>query len=328
MRHVVTSAQHVVHAVTGTVTRAAHVVASTVAHAYHAVTTGLQNIAAIARKDAGQVFHVIREGATRVVHAVGDAVRQSVGAVARTATSVGHWFKKHNQIIGKIGKVLSNVSGALALAGLAIAPIPGLDFLTPVLEGAAAASALGGLAADGVAKAAGDRNITYGDLLTAAVGVIPGGGDVEDAAEGLNVASYAAEDSVALDSGAARALSSADRSVANRLTAQIAGRKMIMSQTAADEFQGAVARLAGPAEKDLAENLMNEVQIVADNPSARAAALRITNKVGANDIQIFGTADQLGIPIFTSDFKFLRGAAAQGVEFDAIVHPPMSFLGY
>ena len=69
--------------------------------------------------------------------------------------------------------------------------------------------------------------------------------------------------------------------------------------------------------------------LIADaNGRQRAAALRITNKVGANDIQIFGTADQLGIPIFTSDFKFLRGAAAQGVEFDAIVHPPMSFLGY
>ena len=73
---------------------------------------------------------------------------------------------------------------------------------------------------------------------------------------------------------------------------------------------------------------MNQVQIVADNPSARAAALRVTGRVGANDIQIFGTADSLGIPIFTSDMSFLRGAAAQGVEFDAMIHPPMSFLGY
>ena len=103
---------------------------------------------------------------------------------------------------------------------------------------------------------------------------------------------------------------------------------MTMSQTAADEFQGAVARLAGPLEKSYAQDLMNQVRVVADNPSARAAALQVTRRVGANDIQIFGTADNMGIPIFTSDMTFLRGATAQGVDFDAIVHPPMSFLGY
>jgi hypothetical protein len=103
---------------------------------------------------------------------------------------------------------------------------------------------------------------------------------------------------------------------------------MTMSQTAADEFQSAAARLAGPVEKGYAEDLMNQVQVVVDNPSARAAALQVTGRVGANDIQIFRTADNMDIPIFTSDISFLRGAAAQGVEFDAIVHPPMSFLGY
>lgn len=89
---------------------------------------------------------------------------------------------------------------------------------------------------------------------------------------------------------------------------------MVMSQTAVDEFQGAVARLAGPTEKGLAEDLMNNLQVVADNPSARADALQVTGRVGANDIQIFGTADSTGISIFTSDASFLRGAAAQGAN--------------
>ena len=103
---------------------------------------------------------------------------------------------------------------------------------------------------------------------------------------------------------------------------------MIMPETAVGEFQEAAARLAGPGEKGMVQDLMNQVHIVADDPSAAAAALRVTGRVGANDIQIFGTADRFGIQIFTSDGSFLRGAAAQGVIFDAILHPPMSFLGY
>jgi len=101
-----------------------------------------------------------------------------------------------------------------------------------------------------------------------------------------------------------------------------------MCRTAADEFTGAVARLAGPSEKAAADALMHRVTVVADNPSLRAAGLRPTGNLGANDIQIFGTADQMGIPIFTSDARALRAAWAQGVDFDAFLHPPISFLGY
>ena len=169
---------------------------------------------------------------------------------------------------------------------------------------------------------------TYGDgIITMSILTLALGGPA-DAGSGVTVADNAEAASVALDSGAARALSSADRSVANRLISQMGGSRMIMSQTAADEFQLAAARLAGPLEKGYADDLMSQVQVVPDNPSAAAAALQTTRRVGANDIQIFGTADNMGIPIYTSDMNFLRGASAQGVGFDAIVHPPMSFLGY
>jgi RHS repeat-associated protein len=194
VQHVARGAAHVVHAVVGTVTRAAHVVAGTVAHAFNAVGTGLANVAAIARKDASIAFHAVHDAAARVVHVVRDAVSRSAGMVRGAVTSAVGWIKKHNQIIGKIGTVLSHVSQGLALAGLVIAPIPGLDALTPVLEGAAIATSLGALAAQGIAKAAGDRNITYGDLFNDALGAIPGGGDAEDAVEGLNTASRITKD--------------------------------------------------------------------------------------------------------------------------------------
>jgi len=134
--------------------------------------------------------------------------------------------------------------------------------------------------------------------------------------------------SVALDSSTARALASLDRSVANRLISQIAGRPMVMAQTAADEFWDAVDRLAGPTERISAGQLMNQVKVVADDPSLQAAGLRVTKHLDATDIPIFGTADKLGLTIFTSDAKFLRAAAAQNVIFDAIVHRSLSFVGY
>jgi predicted nucleic acid-binding protein len=142
----------------------------------------------------------------------------------------------------------------------------------------------------------------------------------------LGLAPYATG-TVAIDAGTGRALTSWRQDVARRLNAQIGGRSIVMPQTAANEFLNAVQRLAGPEEKALADDLMKRVTIVADDPSARAMALNLTKKVGANDIVIFGTADKLGVQIFTSDFKFLRGADAQGVLFDAVVHPPISFLG-
>ncbi len=37
---------------------------------------------------------------------------------------------------------------------------------------------------------------------------------------------------------------------------------------------------------------------------------------------IFFGGDKLGMPTITSDAKLLRGASTQGVDFDAIVHPP------
>lgn len=101
---------------------------------------------------------------------------------------------------------------------------------------------------------------------------------------------------------------------------------MIMTETALGEFQGTL-RVAGPQETARAGRLLDRVQIIPDNPSARAAGLQVTKKVGANDKVIFGTGDRLGAPTMTADEKFVRGAAAQGVDFDVILHRPVPLTG-
>lgn len=55
--------------------------------------------------------------------------------------------------------------------------------------------------------------------------------------------------------------------------------------------------------------------------------LQITRKVGENDIIIFGTGDNLNAITMTADAKFMRGASAQGVDFDVYVHQLVSLQG-
>jgi RHS repeat-associated protein len=186
---VVRGTQHLVHAVTGAVTHASHIIAGAAAAAYHAVTSAAASVARSVQRDAALAYQAVRSAASHVVHTVSDAVRRTVGMVNSGVSDAWSWIKKHNQIIGKIGSVLSNISGDLALAGAIIAPIPGLDFLTPVLEGAALATSIGAIGFQGIAKAAGDQNVTYGDLLNDAIGAIPGGEDAEDAERGISAAS-------------------------------------------------------------------------------------------------------------------------------------------
>jgi RHS repeat-associated protein len=131
---------------------------------------------------------------------------------------------------------------------------------------------------------------------------------------------------VNIDTGTAIAFVSEGSAVRHQLKAFVAGKEMQMTQTALGEFQGSL-RSAGPLEAARGQRFLNRVSIIPDNPSARAMGLNITKKVGANDRIIFGTGDNLSIPTMTSDAKFLRGASAQGVDFDAFLHSPVPFTG-
>ena len=101
---------------------------------------------------------------------------------------------------------------------------------------------------------------------------------------------------------------------------------MVMAQTAADEFAGLLS-VAGPQEAARAQRFMRRVEVIPDTPSVRAMALLETRRVGAADKVIFGTGDQLGISTMTSDAKFIRGAAAQGINFAVILHDPVPLRG-
>jgi len=131
---------------------------------------------------------------------------------------------------------------------------------------------------------------------------------------------------VNVDTGSASAFVAQHSRVRHHLKAHVVGKQMVMTQTAAEEFAG-LLRVAGPEEAARAQRFLHRVEIIPDAPSARAVALRETRRVGAADKVIFGTGDQLGIPTMTSDAKFVRGAAAQGIHFAVILHDPMPLRG-
>jgi len=132
---------------------------------------------------------------------------------------------------------------------------------------------------------------------------------------------------VNIDTGTAAAFISQGSAVRHQLKASVDGRSMLMTETAVKELQG-MLRVAGPEEAARAQRFLGRVSVVPDSPSARALGLNVTKSVGANDIRIFGTGDSIGITTMTGDAKFLRGAAAQGVKFDAFLHPPVPLQGF
>jgi hypothetical protein len=131
---------------------------------------------------------------------------------------------------------------------------------------------------------------------------------------------------VNIDTGSAAAFVSQNSPVRHQLKAHVAGKQMVMTQTVAEEFAGLLS-VAGPEEVARAQRFMRRVEVIPNTPSARAMALIETRRVGAADKVIFGTGDQLGIPTMTSDAKFIRSAAAQGVSFAVILHDPVPLRG-
>jgi hypothetical protein len=132
---------------------------------------------------------------------------------------------------------------------------------------------------------------------------------------------------VNLDTGTALALVSEGSPLRHLLKATIGTSPMVMSLTAVAEFQRIVQTVGGPLEQGRAARLLKRVQVIPDNPSPRALGLRLTKSVGRRDIIVFGTGDQLGVMTLSADAKFVRGAAAQGVNFNVFVHPPVPLTG-
>jgi hypothetical protein len=134
-------------------------------------------------------------------------------------------------------------------------------------------------------------------------------------------------DAVNLDTSGATGFVAEGSVVRGMLKAFMQGRPMLMCMSAQAEFVDAVAKRAGPKERARASRFLKRVTIVPDAPSARVMSLRGTKNIRDPDRIIFGTGDALGIVTATSDGRFVRAAAGQGLALSVFLHPPGRFQG-
>ena len=107
----------------------------------------------------------------------------------------------------------------------------------------------------------------------------------------------------------------------------VAGKRMVMTETAEREFKELAAQFAGQIENARAVRLLGRIAIIPDDPSARAQGLRPTNNLEPPDIIVFGTGDKRGIITTTSDRRAISAARSQGVNFAVFFHDSTRFQG-
>lgn len=101
----------------------------------------------------------------------------------------------------------------------------------------------------------------------------------------------------------------------------VTGKKIFITFTAAAEANVGI-RTGGPKEKSAFKCFMERVNIIPDSPSENILRLQYARKPFGptvekfrRDQMIFGTGDRLGIVTMTTDIRFTKGAARQGVFF-------------
>jgi hypothetical protein len=107
----------------------------------------------------------------------------------------------------------------------------------------------------------------------------------------------------------------------------VAGKRLVMTETAEREFKQLVSQFAGKAENARAVRLLGRVTIIPDDPSARAQRLRPSNNLEPTDIIVFGTGDRRGIITTTSDRRAVSAALSQGVGFAVFFHDATRLQG-
>ncbi|MGH3633978.1 MAG: putative T7SS-secreted protein [Mycobacterium sp.] len=122
---------------------------------------------------------------------IGDALGHLVGEAKALAGKVWQWTKDHADMIKKIGDVLSKASAVLGVIAVATAAF---EPVGAIFGAAAGVTAVGALAAHGVAKAAG-ANVSWKSMGVDAIGAVPFIGSV---AKGARVAEAGLEGAGAL----------------------------------------------------------------------------------------------------------------------------------
>ena len=110
---------------------------------------------------------------------------------------------------------------------------------------------------------------------------------------------------VMLDTGVLRNFVAEGSAMRHIQKSAVNGRRMLVTQKAVDEFREAIMRTGTISEKLRANKLLAKLTVVPDSPSP-AFQIASSRRLGADDLKIFGTADNLGVEILSTDRTFMR----------------------
>lgn len=97
-------------------------------------------------------------------------------------------------------------------------------------------------------------------------------------------------------------------------------RKLICCETAQKDFLEILKTVGGDMERERSKQILENVTVVPDNPSAKALTLETTSQIKERAKIVFGTGDNLKAVTVSANLGFLRAAISQGVKFVAFVH--------
>lgn len=100
----------------------------------------------------------------------------------------------------------------------------------------------------------------------------------------------------------------------------LGGKSLYSCKTAVESFREIVKTIAGPKETKRANELLERITIVNDQPSERTLLLCNSGKINERSKIIFGTGDSLKAVTVTANTGFVRAAAQSGEKFDVFIH--------
>uniref|UniRef100_J3N3M1 DUF1308 domain-containing protein n=2 Tax=Oryza brachyantha TaxID=4533 RepID=J3N3M1_ORYBR len=105
------------------------------------------------------------------------------------------------------------------------------------------------------------------------------------------------------------------------------GKKCIICETVSSEFKEIVTMCGGPEEQIRASQLLKQLIVVPDSPSARMMDLPTTRKLAMKNKVVFGTGDHWRAPTLTANMGFVRAVSQSGMPLLTMEHRPRALIG-
>ncbi|KAG0488507.1 hypothetical protein HPP92_007318 [Vanilla planifolia] len=118
-----------------------------------------------------------------------------------------------------------------------------------------------------------------------------------------------------------------EKPILSEIKTAVEGKNGIICDTVYLEFKELICMCGGTFEKSRADQLLKNITVVPDKPSARVASLPSTRKISTKNKVVFGTGDYWNAPTLTANLGFVRAIYQAGMSLLTIEHRPRALTG-